>query len=73
MCACGLFDFLILKCSTDILQFSGPAGHGRGGGIEEPEEAQTLSLNLTDMLGIFIAKGKDHMLVTKNFVPVESV
>ena len=46
VCTCGLFDFLILECLTDILQFSGPASRGRGGGIEtaveEPEEAQTL-------------------------------
>ena len=33
VCTCGLFDFLILECLTDILQFSGPGGggHGRGG------------------------------------------
>ena len=95
VCTCGLFDFVILECLTDILQFSCPAGRGRGGGDRGgrgggrgasrggrggrgggrggAKGGSNTVLEPHRHAGVFIAKGKDHMLVTKNLVPGESV
>ena len=96
VCTCGLFDFLILECLTDILEFSGPPGRGRGGGGDRggrgggrgasrggrggrgggrggARGGSNTVLEPHRHAGVFIAKGKDHMLVTKNLVPGESV
>ena len=95
VCTCGLFDLLILECLTDILQFSCPAGRGRGGGDRGgrgggrgasrggrggrgggrggAKGGSNTVLEPHRHAGVFIAKGKDHMLVTKNLVPGESV
>ena len=95
VCTFGLFDLLILECLTDILQFSYPAGRGRGGGDRGgrgggrgasrggrggrgggrggAKGGSNTVLEPHRHAGVFIAKGKDHMLVTKNLVPGESV
>ncbi|KAF8902815.1 Fibrillarin [Gymnopilus junonius] len=50
----------------------GRGGFGRGGGGGGRGGARTI-LEPHRHPGVFIAKGKDHMLVTKNLVPGESV
>ncbi|KAF6748063.1 hypothetical protein DFP72DRAFT_918022 [Ephemerocybe angulata] len=51
----------------------GPRGRGGPGGRGGARGGANVTLEPHRHAGIFIAKGKDHMLVTKNLVPGDSV
>ncbi|KAI6019761.1 Fibrillarin-domain-containing protein [Pisolithus orientalis] len=52
---------------------SGGRGASRGGARGKPRGGAKVVLEPHRHPGVFIAKGKDHLLVTKNLVPGESV